>query len=814
MAFLKVSKQILSALPNPASLPMNPSLPPGVRLGRYEVKFQLGAGGMGEVYLAEDTQLGRRVAIKILPPEAVSDEHARKRLVREARAAATLDHPNICSIHEVGEEGGRSFIAMQYVEGDLLDVRMKRKPLELLESLVIAAQVADALAEAHAHSIIHRDIKPSNIIVDTRGQVKVMDFGLAKIVAGAIDGEAETHSLLTTPGALLGTVPYMSPEQVRGEVLDARSDIFSLGVVLYEILSGRQPFASESVAASASAILTLEPPPLARFVPDTPDELQRIVRKCLEKDRKRRYQSARDLSIDLLNLQRRSDAGAITAEKSTVQPRSNLRRLLFIALPLAVLAVVGITVYLLPLRGEAIDSIAVLPFVNVNADPDMEYLSDGVTESLTNSLSQVPRLRMIAHSSVFRYKGKEIDPQTVGRELGVRAILLGRVTQRGDNLSISAELVDARDNSRIWGEQYSRKLADILQVQEEISREISDKLRLKLTGEEQNLVAKRYTENVEAYQLYLRGRYYWNQRNEESLRRGVDYFQQAIDKDPHFALAYSGMADSYSALGSVGISALPPREAMVKMKLAAQKALGLDDTLAEAHTSLADAKFRGDWDWSGAEREFKRALELKPNYAEGHQWYSQYLVAMGRYEESIAEGKRAQQLDPVSPGISRSLAFDYYLAHRYDQAIEEYQRALELDPNFFFAHWLLGLAYANRSMFEQAIAESQKAVELSGHGPGALGSLGHVYAASGRRDEAQQVLGELKELAKRRYVSPYSVAAIYALLGDKDAAFEWLEKAYSDGAYGMLFLKSEPAWDGLRSEPRFQDVMRRVGLPQ
>ena len=391
---------------------------------------------------------------------------------------------------------------------------------------------------------------------------------------------------------------------------------------------------------------------------------------------------------------------------------------------------------------------------------------------------------------------------------------MGRVTQHGDNLSISAELVDVRDNSRIWGEQYSRRLSDILQVQAEISREISDKLRLKLTGEEQELVAKRYTESAEAYQLYLKGRFYWNKRNEESLKRGIDYFQQAIDKDPNFALAYTGLADSYSALGSVAISGLPPREAMVKMKFAAQKALELDDTLAEAHTSLADARFRGDWDWPGAEREFRRALELKPNYAEGHAWYSQYLVAMGRFEESIAEGKRAQELDPVSPSISRTLGFDYYFARRYDQAVEEYQRALELDPNFFFAHWLLGLAYARQSMFEQAIAESRKAVELSGHGPGALGGLGYVYAVSGRRDEARQVLDELKELAKRRYVSPNSVAAIYSLLGEKDAAFEWLERAYRDGAYGMLFLKVAPEWDGLRSEPRFQDGMQRVGLPQ
>ncbi len=790
------------------------TISPGTRLSRYEIRSQLGAGGMGEVYLAEDTQLGRRVAIKLLPTETISDEHARKRLVREARAAAMLDHPNICAIHEVGEEDGRSFIVMQYVEGETLDARIKRKPLELKESLSIASQVADALAEAHAHGIIHRDIKPQNIIITPRGQAKVMDFGLAKVVARAIDREAETQTLLTTPGAILGTVPYMSPEQVRGEVVDARSDLFSFGVLLYEILSGRRPFASESAAASASAILTHEPPPLARFAPDTPDELQRIVRKCLEKDRKRRYQSARDLSIDLLNLQRDSGTGAITAEKSTVQPRNSFRRFAFVALSLAILAAISIAVYWLAIRGVAIDSIAVLPFVNVNADPDTEYLSDGITESLINSLSQVPRLRMIARSSAFRYKGKEIDPQTVGRELGVRAILLGRVTQRGDNLSISAELVDARNNSRIWGEQYSRKLSDILQVQAEISREISDKLRLKLSGEEQTLVAKRYTDNVEAYQLYLKGRFYSNKRNEESLKRGIDYFQQAIDKDPNYALAYSGLADSYIPLGSVLVSALPPREAMVKTKLAAQKALELDDTLAEAHTSLAEYKFRGDWDWSGAERQFKRALELNPNYAEAHEWYSQYLAAMGRFEESIAVGKRAQQLDPVSPGISRSLGFNYYLVRRYDQAIEEYQRALELDPNFVIAHWLLGLAYANKSMFEQAIAESRKAVELSGHGPGAVGGLGYVYAASGRRDEAQQVLGELKELAKRRYVSPFSVAAIYARLGDKDAAFEWLEKAYQDGAYGILFLKSVPELDGLRSDPRFQDLMRRVGLPQ
>ena len=832
----------------------------GQSIGRYKILTALGTGGMGEVYLAYDTRLGRKIALKLLSTHFTTDKDRLLRFEQEAHAASTLSHPNICMIHEVGEtEDARHFIAMEYIDGVTLRQHMTEARMKLSEVLDVAVQVASGLAASHAVGVVHRDIKPENIMLRHDGYVKVLDFGLAKLTE-------QPASDVTTPagvrvstdiGVVMGTSGYMSPEQTRGLPVDARTDIWSMGVVLYEMITGGAPFEGATKSDVIASVLGREPSLLISRLPEVPAELQRIVSKALRKEREERYEVVKDMLLDLKSLKQELEFEArlqrpaqpeassdeignaeviveaahnvgtqtkemqtarstlsTNAEESTLQPRNSLHGVALIGLSLAILVVISSAVYLLAIRGEAIDSIAVLPFVNVNGNPDMEYLSDGITDSLINSLSQVPRLRMIARSSVFRYKGKEVDPQTVGRELSVRAILLGRVAQHGDNLSISAELVDARDNSRIWGEQYSRRLSDILQVQEEISREISDKLRLKLTGEEQKLVAKRYTENVQAYQLYLKGRFYSNKRNEESLKRGVDYFQQAIEKDPNYALAYSGLADSYSGIAAVFISAMPPREAMLKMKLAAQKAVELDDTLAEAHTSLGELKFRGDRDWSGAEREFKRALALNPNYTRAHDEYTQYLVAMGRFEESFAEAKRAQALDPVSPRTYAELGFAYYFAGRYDQAIEEYQRALELDPNFLNAHWLLGFAYANKSMFEQARAESLKAVELSGHGPGALGGLGYVYATLGRRDEAQQVIVELKELAERRYVSPYSLAAIYGRLGDKDAAFEWLEKAYSDGAYGILFLKFAPEWDGLRSEPRFQDVMRRVGLTQ
>jgi serine/threonine-protein kinase len=781
------------------------SIAAGTKLGRYEIRAKIGAGGMGEVYLAEDTQLGRRVAIKLLPPETISDERARKRLIREARAAATLDNPNICSVYEVGEAEGRSFIAMQYLEGETLDARIKRKPLELKESLHIASQVADALAEAHAHGIIHRDIKPSNIIITARGQAKVMDFGLAKAV-GAVESEAETQSLLTIPGTILGTVPYMSPEQVRGEPVDARSDIFSFGIVFYETLSGRQPFASESAAATASAILTKEPLPLARFAPDAPEELQRIARKCLEKDREQRYQSARELSIDLKNLQRDSDVRALTAATTIPQRQEVSRRFAFVALALLSLAVISIGVYWLLGRTRTVDSIAVLPFVNVNANSDTEYLSDGITESLINGLSQVPKLKVIARSSVFSYKGKEIDPQAVGRDLNVQALVTGRITQRGDSLSISVELTDARDKSHIWGEQYNRKVSDLLAVQEEISRDISEKLRLKLTGEEQKRITKRYTDNIEAYQLYLKGRYFADQYTEEGFKKALEHFNQAIEKDPNYALAYAGLAEAYWIASAVS---LPPREAMPKAREAAVKALRIDDTLAEAHTLLASVQAFYDYDLPGAEKEFKRAIELNPGSASAHQWYGWYLAPLKR-DEALKEIKRAQELDPLSLLINAELALPFYVTRQYDRAIEQLRRAVEMDPNGTLARNWLGYNYIQKGMYEEAIAVTNKP---ESDDPYLLAVTGRAYAMLGKRAEAQKIIARLQERAKQRYVSPYLIAMIYLGLGEKEHVLDWLEKSYQSREDAFTGLNCDPAFDDLRSEPRFQDLVRRVGLP-
>src|SRR3989441_1177634 len=763
---------------------MNETLPVNSNISHYRILSKLGAGGMGEVYLAEDTQLGRRVAIKFLSPELVADEQANKRLIKEARAAATLDHPNICAIYEVGEAEGRSFIAMQYVEGETLDIRIKRKPLDSSESLSIACQVADALSDAHAHGIIHRDIKPSNIIITARGQAKVMDFGLARMTTGATDSEAETQSLLTTPGAVIGTVPYMSPEQVRGEPVDARSDIFSFGVTLYEMLCGRQPFASESAAATASAILTHEPAPLARYCADAPEELQRIIRKSLEKDREQRYQSARELSIDLKNLQRDSDVRALTAAARTSPRPAVFRRFAFVALALLSLAVIGVGVYWLLGRSKTVDSIAVLPFVNVNASSDTEYLSDGITDSLINSLSQLPKLKVIARSSVFSYKGKAVNPEAVGHELNVQALVTGRITQRGDNLSISVELMDTRDKRHIWGEQYNRKISDLLAVQEEISSAISENLRLKLTVEEQKRMTKRYTENIEAYQLYFKGRYFADQLTEEGFKKAVELFHQAIEKDPNYALAYAGLAEAYWIASA---KFLTPREAMPKAREAAVKALRMDDTLAEAHTSLASVQAFYDYDLAGGEKEFKRAIELNPGSASAHQWYGWYLAVLKRADEAVKELKRAQELDPLSQIINGELGMPFFFTRQYDRATEQFKKAAEMDPDGTFAREWLAWTHILKRNYEEAIAVSSKP---ESDDPYLLAAIGDAYARLGKRAEARKIIEELKDPSKQRYVPTFFIAIIYIGLEEKEQALEWLEKSYQNRDDAMIWLNS------------------------
>lgn len=762
-------------------------------VSHYRILKKLGAGGMGEVYLAEDTRLGRQVALKFLPASYQYDEERRGRFLKEARAASALRSPNIAAIYDIGEHDGAMFIAMEYVEGDVLSQRIDRQTLPTSDVIDFAIQIADALDEAHTVGIIHRDIKSSNLIVNERGLVKMLDFGLVKMIPGGPSRDSSDPTVAlggqTSFGVVLGTVSYMSPEQALGREIDQRTDIFSHGVVIYEMLTGRLPFEGASPTEIIDSIIHKEPIAIARFNYDVPAELERIVRKCMEKDRERRYHSAREVSIDLRNLRRDSSTAAITGGSPTRKQQSTRRAR----------------------SRKAIDSLAILPLTNAGGDPDTEYLSDGITESIINSLSQLPNLRVMARSTVFRYKGKDVDPQIVGQALGVRAVLTGRVHQRGDLLIIKAELVDAEDGSHLWGEQYNRKISDVFTIEEEISREISDTLRLKLSGAEKKRLRKRYTENTEAYQFYLKGRFYWNKRTEEGLKKGIAYFQRAIESDPIYALAYSGLADSYNILASY--SALAPMDAFPAAKVAAIRALELDNKLAEAHTSLAFVRFGYDWDWAEAERGFKQAIQLNPGYAFAHNFYAVMLAGLARFDEAFAQIKKAYEIDPLSLPINTNLGWLLYLAHRYDESIQQYLKTIELDEGFGLAHRRLAQTYERKQMYSEAAFEFHKAITLSGEDVEWLSAQGHFYAILEETDKANQMLKRLEALAKSRYVPAYLVARIYLGLGDIDRAFELLNKA-CDERYGFLvYLNVEPLFDGIRSDSRFAELVRRVGLP-
>jgi len=834
----------------------------GTRLDRYEILSLLGKGGMGEVYLARDTRLDRQIALKLLPARFTQDEECVRRFEREAKAASALNHPNIITIHEIGEIDGTHFMATEFIDGQTLRQQMKQARMMLEAALNVSIQVASALTAAHAAGIVHRDIKPENLMLRGDGVVKVLDFGLAKLTEGpksAVGADAETllEKVTTHPGAVLGTPQYMSPEQARGEKADARSDIFSLGIVLYEMIAGRPPFKGANAIDVIGAILRAEAPPLKPALAEAPEslahQLEHIVTKALRKDREARYQTIKDLQIDLKDLkeeliyqaksraasQVESGGGAMSAmnlnpgletdkvagtptnEVSPARTTSSAEYLvseikhhkLGAGLALALLVIASTALYFFfPQSHKPIDSLAVLPFVNVGSDPNTEYLSDGITESLINQLSQLPQLKVIARSSSFKYKGKETDPQEIAKALSVEAIVTGRVTQRGDHLLVSAELVNTRDRTQMWGEQYERPVSDLLAVQREIAKEISGNLRLKLSGAEQSRVTKHYTENPEAYQLYLKGRFYLNQRATEALKKSIEYFNQAIEKDPSYALAYAGMAEAYVSLP--GYSVASPQDAYPKAKAAAKRALELDEALAEAHTALADVLFRYDWNFPESHREFQRAIELNPNYATAHQWYGHwYLLAMGRFDEAIAEGKRAQELDPLSLIINRDLGSNYLLVRQYDKAIEVLRKTIEMDQSFPNAHWTLSWAYALKGSFPEALAEYRRGQQLDDN-PAQLGYLTHLYAVSGQRDEALKTLDQMKELAKQRYIPAYSFVLAYAGLGEKDQAFAWLERGYQDRDPNMTYLKIDPFLDNLHSDPRFADLVRRIGLPQ
>ncbi len=816
----------------------------GKTIGHYRLIALLGSGGMGEVYLAHDKVLGRKVALKLLTAAFTEDSERLLRFEQEARAASALNHPNIVTIHEIGREGSFHFIAQEFVDGVTLSTHLVNKRPTLSEALEIAMQVASALAATHAKGIVHRDIKPENIMVakslnliSKQRCVKVLDFGVAKLTQPSgteINVEATTRMLVKTgEGRAVGTAAYMSPEQARGESVDARTDIWSLGVVLYEMVNGKQPFAGDTSQDVIASILRDE---LPSSDSECPESLKWIVKKALRKDREERYQTARELLTDLRGLLHEGqleaasdrfgesvEAAAETrkgtsssATKSALsltvkgpnRTRVQYKRVAFIALvSCATLVLAAIAYhYSTQSRESAIESLAILPFVNDGGDSETEYLSDGLAETLINSLSQLPRLRVVARTTVFRYKTSATDPQKVGRELGVQAVLTGKVLQRGENLIIQADLVNVADGSQLWGQQYSRQLSDLVVLQNEIAKEISGHLRLRLSGEEQKRVIKHYTDNPDAYQLYLKGIYHANKFTKEGAQKAIEIFNQAIERDPNYALAYAGLADAYYSSSNMYV---PPAEAMPKARAAAMKALALDDTLAEAHNSLGIVKLFYDWEFPGAEREFQRAIELNPGMASAPHWYAVLLVIEKRFEEAFREIKRAQELDPLSLIVTTDVGWVLTWSRQYDQAIEQYQKALELDQHFFFAHFGLGITYKYKGAYKEAVDEFTKAT-MSG-GPDILGALGHTYAVWGKTSEAQEALMKLKERQTRAPIS-MGIAAIYIGLGEKDQAFLWLDRAVDERAEPMIYLNVDPLYDPIRSDPRFTELQRRVGL--
>ena len=829
----------------------------GQMVGHYKFISQVGSGGMGEVYLAKDTKLDRQVALKILPSGLAADRSRMQHFVQEAKAASALNHPNILTIHEVGEADGQHFIVTEFIDGMTLRERLAA-PLDIEEALDIAIQISSALAAAHKVHIVHRDIKPENIMIrKDDGLVKVLDFGLAKMIPPRqpVDSAVDTTRIANTrPGVVMGTVAYMSPEQARGDTVDGRTDIWSLGVVLHEMIAGCSPFAAGASHEIIASILSRDSvPPLSRYSRVVPERLEEIVEKALSKNRDDRYQTIKDLLIDLKRLRQTLETKAAidrstspdqvrvpasrtqtpatesrtyktqtasSAEYIVNQLRSHKKATVAGAAVLLV-SIVTFTSVLIYRSGRrssvsaapAISSIAVLPFSNAGFDPDTDFIADGITDNIIERLSQLPNFKVMSHTAVFHYKGQAVDPRAIGNELGVEAILTGRLIKRNDAIAISLELVNAKDNSHIWGGQYDRKLSELLALQQEIPLDVSDTLRLKLSGESKERLTHAPTDNAEAYQLYLKGRSAWEKWSLEGAKQAVAFFEEAIRKDPNYALAYAGLADAY-IFGAGAGAGLPQKEAHRRAREDATKALSIDPQLGEAHAALAEILLHDDWDFAGAEREFKRAIELSPSYAECYHQYSHLLLLLGRIDESFVVSKKLLELDPVSQTPSIHLAYHYLYARQYDESIQEYKRALQLYPDAPpVAHIRLGDAYYQKGMYKEAVEEYFKTLPEEGLASDGVAALREAFARLGIKGYQQKRVEQLKGASQtdREY---FIIAALYARLGEKDQSFAWLEKAYAAHSDELVRLKEEVGFDNLRSDQRYADLLRRIGLPQ